>query len=107
VGGEVGSQFHGNWPPDVPTARARFDKDERITKVLVLHRDYTWARNETAPHWIAGMQVHTNKNFYDFGDTDGRADVCSPLAGEQIIGFYGRGGSYLDQLGCLYSKAQK
>jgi hypothetical protein len=93
--------------PRTSLPRAHFDKDERITKVLVFHRDYTWARNETAPHWIAGMQVHTNKNFYNFGDTDGRADVCSPLAGEQITGFYGRGGSYLDQLGCLFGKAQK
>ena len=102
----MSSQFHGNWPPEVPTAPAHFDKDERITKVRIFRRDYTWARNET-PHGIAGMQVHTNKGFYNFRDTGSHTDECSPLAGEQVIGFYGHAGSYLDRLGCLFGKVQE
>ena len=105
--GEVSGQLHGNWGPDVPTTPARFDNDERIVKVFVFHRNYTWAKNEAPPHWIAGLQIHTNKGFYNFGDTDGRPDACLPSASEEIVGFFGRSGSYLDQLGCLFGKAQR
>ena len=69
-----------------------------------MHRKYTWARNEIPPHWVAGLQIHTNKGFYNFGHTDGSGDVCIVASGKVLIGFFGRSGSYIDQLGCIFAR---
>jgi Jacalin-like lectin domain len=64
---------------------------------------FTWLDPSNAPVWVSGLQVRTTRSVYTFGDADGTAVECVPTSGEQIIGFYGRTGSYIDQLGCLFS----
>jgi TIR domain/Jacalin-like lectin domain len=102
--GDTLAPLHGGGPSDVPALPAQFTKDERIDRIFVFHMNFSWARNEVPPVWIAGLQVHTNKGFYNFGYTDGPSDVCAIASGETIIGFFGRSGSYLDQLGCIFGK---
>jgi TIR domain/Jacalin-like lectin domain len=102
--GDTLGPLHGGGPSDVQTSPARFTKDETIDRIFVFHMNFTWARNEVPPMWISGLQVHTNKGFYNFGNTDGPSDVCVIAAGETIIGFFGHSGSYLDQLGCIFGK---
>ena len=104
--GDTLGPLHGGGPADISTPPAQFAKDETINKVFVSHMDYTWARNETPPVWISGLQIHTNKGFYNFGDLSGPTDVCAVSSGENVIGFFGRSGSYLDQIGCIFARAK-
>jgi hypothetical protein len=104
--GDTLGPLHGAGPLNVPAGPAEFAKDEAISRIFIFHMNYTWARNEGPPHWIAGLQIHTNKGFYNFGDTDSRGDTCIVSAGEHIIGVFGRSGSYIDQLGCIFAKAK-
>src|SRR5262249_51448594 len=100
--GDVLGPLHGGGPLDVPTAPAQFDADETIGRILIFHMDYTWVRNEAPPHWVAGLQVHTNKRVYHFGNTEGRSNACTTSSGGTLIGFLGRSGSYVDALGCIF-----
>jgi hypothetical protein len=105
--GNTSSQPHGGKGPFAQqTAPIVFGNDERIVKIFILHKLFNWARNEAPPDWIAGMQIHTNKGFYNLGDTVGPADICVAANDESVIGFFGRAGSYIDQIGCIFAKSK-
>lgn len=97
---------HGGGPADVSTAPVQFAQGETIRRVIIFHKRFTWPDPDNAPVWVSGLQVHTTKSAYTFGHADGTATECVPARGEQITGFFGRSGSYIDQLGCLFSKPQ-
>ena len=101
--GDTPGPIHGGGPADVPTSPVKFDKGETIRRVVIFHKRFTWPNPDSAPVWVSGLQVRTSKGVYTFGHADGTAIECVPVSGEQIIGFFGRAGSYIDQLGCLFS----
>ncbi len=102
--GQSGQMHGGKGPLAQQTSPVQFAADERITRIFITHKLYTWARNEAPPNWVAGLQIHTNKGFYNFGDMVGPADTCVASDAEQVVGFFGRAGSYIDQLGCIFAQ---
>ena len=52
---------------------------------------------------VDSMQIQTNKQLYHRNGGQGGANdyVWQAPAGQQIIGFWGRSGSYIDALGAL------
>jgi hypothetical protein len=104
--GDTFGPLHGGGPRQVETKPAEFSGDETIKSIIILHMKYTWARNETPPHWVSGLQIHTNKGFYNFGHTSGAGEACTVASGETLVGFFGRAGSYIDQLGCIFARAK-
>jgi hypothetical protein len=102
--GDVIGPLHGGGPADVPTIPLKFEQGETIRRIVIFHKRFSWPDPGHAPVWISGLQVRTTKGAYTFGHADGIAVECTPANGEQIVGFFGRAGSYLDQLGCLFSK---
>jgi hypothetical protein len=101
--GDRPGPVHGIGPSNVAAAPAQFAADETITKVFVFYMAVTWPGNEK-PVWVTGLQVRTNKGVYNFGDTTGRPNECVAQPGETIVAFFGRSGSYIDQLGCVFAK---
>ena len=106
-GDVVGPSRGGGWPgaASAKATQIRFAKGEAVTMIVVIRRTYTWAADEKAPVWVTGLRVQTNKNIYNFGDTDvsGGRIPCVPASGEQIVGFVGRSGSFIDELGCVFA----
>jgi Jacalin-like lectin domain len=83
------------------TRSIRFDNDEAVRQLIIFHRRFNWPDPANAPVWVSGIQVRTSKSTYTFGDVDGSATECTLGKTEQIIGFFGRAGAYVDALGCL------
>ncbi len=102
--GDKDGPLHGGGPADVKTAPIRFAKDESISKIMIFGLKFNWPQPDAAPVWIAGIRVVTSKGIYSFGNTSLAATECVPQMGEHIIGFFGRSGSYIDQLGCIFAR---
>jgi len=83
------------------TRTIRFDNDEAVRQLIIFHRRFNWPDPTNAPVWVSGIQVRTSKSTYTVGDVDGTATECTLGRSEQIIGFFGRAGAYVDALGCL------
>lgn len=105
-GNTFGAVHGGKGPFPQPTSPVQFAVDERINKIFIVHKEFTWLSNEIPPEWVAGLQIRTNKRSYIFGDPVGPADECVLSNGEYVIGFFGRSGSYIDQIGCIFAKAK-
>jgi Jacalin-like lectin domain/TIR domain len=104
--GESAGPAHGQWAPDPSTKPTRFAKNEKVTRVDVNSMFYNFSNVATQPHWIAGLRIFTSTNMYSFGDmTYGPTGQCLVADGESLIGFFGRSGGYVDQLGCIFAKA--
>jgi hypothetical protein len=86
---------------DPETRTINFDGDEPVRELTIFHRRFNWPDPAHAPVWVSGIRVRTAKRTYRFGDVNGTATECTLAKGEQIIGFFGRSGAYVDALGCL------
>jgi hypothetical protein len=94
--------LHGGRGP-LATARMpiQFSPGETVTKVAINSVTYNFPATPR-PVWIAGLRIWTNKTTYTFGTmSPGSVTECALSPGETLIGFYGRSGSYIDQLGCV------
>jgi hypothetical protein len=107
-------QSHWSWGPghvhggaggavivDPETRTINFDGDEPVRELTIFHRRFNWPDPAHAPVWVSGIRVRTAKRTYSFGDVSGTATECTLAKGEQIMGFFGRSGAYVDALGCL------
>jgi hypothetical protein len=86
---------------DPETRTIDFDSDEPVRELTIFHRRFNWPDPAHAPVWVSGIRVRTAKRTYTFGDVNGTATECTLARGEQIVGFFGRAGAYVDALGCL------
>jgi TIR domain/Jacalin-like lectin domain len=85
-----------------PVTQVRLQANEKIGRVDVHWGTYHWAQNTPAPQWVAGLSIWTNIQVYNFGDVAfGSTGQCILQNGDTLLGFYGRSGSYIDQLGCV------
>jgi hypothetical protein len=95
----------GKGPLAQPSSPIRFADSERIVRAEVKAMFYNFPNVPAPPHWIAGLQIVTTAKTYTFGDmTGGPTMRCIPAAGESLIGFFGRSGSYIDQVGCVFGR---
>jgi hypothetical protein len=105
--GQSWGPSHGQWAPDSSTVPTKFAKNEKITRIDVNSMFYNFRNLAAQPHWIAGLRVFTSTNTYSFGDmTYGPTNQCLFSDGEILVGFFGRSGGYVDQLGCIFAKAK-
>jgi len=105
-GEKIGPAHGGKGPLAQPATVIKFDKDERIGRVDVYSRSYHYP-SDPPPLWIAGLEIWTDTRVYSFGDkTAGPTNQCVLAYGEVLLGFFGRSGSYIDQIGCIIGKAK-
>jgi hypothetical protein len=83
------------------TRTISFGSDDPVRQLTIFHRRFNWPDPSHAPVWVSGIRVRTSKHTFTFGDVTGTATECILAEGEQIIGFFGRAGAYVDALGCL------
>lgn len=101
----LGPVHGGKGPLPQPSAPVRFGKNERIVKIEINTMFYNFPGLPEQPQWIAGLRILTNVNTYSFGDMSfGPTHQWVLPDGETLLGFHGRAGSYLDQIGCLFGK---
>lgn len=101
----LGPLHGGKGPLAQPSAPVRFGKTERIVKIEINTMFYNFPGLPEQPQWIAGLRILTNINTYSFGDMSfGPTHQWVLPEGETLLGFHGRAGSYLDQIGCLFAK---
>jgi TIR domain-containing protein/jacalin-like lectin domain-containing protein len=106
-GDQSGPLHGGKGPFAQPATVIRFDPDEKIGRVDVNTRSYHFPGANPPPQWIAGLKVWTDTRVYTFGDmTFGPTNQCILAAGEVLLGFFGRSGSYIDQIGCIIGAAK-
>ncbi|MEZ5842572.1 MAG: jacalin-like lectin [Hyphomicrobiaceae bacterium] len=102
VFGDVAGPRHGfGGPNPVTTQPLILAPGEVIRSLTMFARRYTWGVPQDAPVWVSGLQIRTSRRSVSFGDRVGTKIVCEISAGERLVGFHGRAGSYVDQLGCL------
>ena len=104
--GDTLGPLHGGKGPyaQAPSA-ARFAADERIGRVDINSKSYHFPNASPPPLWIAGIAIWTDTRVYKFGDmTFGPVHQCILEYGEVFLGFFGRSGSYIDQVGCIIGK---
>lgn len=105
-GDKIGPAHGGKGPLAQPSIVIKFDNGEKIGRVDVNSKSYHYPATPP-PLWIAGLQIWTDTRVYTFGDvTPGPTDQCVLAYGEILLGFFGRSGSYIDQLGCVIGKAK-
>jgi hypothetical protein len=102
-----GEQFgvvHGGKGPNAQPAQfVEFSPDEKVGRVDVNWMPYHFpTSNNVPPQWVAGLAIWTDSRVYSFGDmTFGPSNQCTLAYGEILLGFYGRSGSFIDQIGCV------
>jgi hypothetical protein len=102
---KIGPLHGGKGPFAQPATVARFDKDEKIGRVDINTKTYHFPTTNEPPKWIAGLAIWTDARVYSFGDmTFGPTHQCILAYGEILLGFFGRSGSYIDQIGCITGK---
>jgi hypothetical protein len=106
--------FHGAKGPFAqPAMTVKFDNNEKIGKVVVNAISYHFPA-AVPPTWIAGLEIWTDVKVYTFGDmtlgltkqTAGAPSQCLLDYAETLLGFFGRSGSYIDQIGCIIGKTK-
>lgn len=107
-GDQVGPLHGGKGPFAQPAQLVKFATDEKIGRVDVNWRSYQYPTSDnTPPQWIAGLAIWTDSRVYTFGEmTSGTTNQCILAYGEILLGFFGRSGSYIDQIGCIIGKAK-
>jgi hypothetical protein len=105
-GDKFGPLHGGRGPYAQPAALIQFAKDEKIGRVEVNWMSYRFPTSP-APQWVAGLKIWTDSRVYTFGNmTSGTINQCILAYGETLLGFFGRSGSYIDQVGCIKGKAK-
>ena len=106
-GDKVGPLHGGKGPLAQPGTVVRLGKDEKIGRVDVSSARYHYPTANEPPQWIAGLEIWTDVKVYTFGDMKlGLTNQCVLAHGEILLGFFGRSGSYIDQIGCIMGKAK-
>jgi hypothetical protein len=104
-GDRSGAAHGGKGPLPQPVASAQFAPDEKIGRVDVNWRSYHFPNVNPPPQWISGLAIWTDVRVYKFGDMSfGPVSQCVLDYGERLLGFFGRSGSYIDQIGCIIGK---
>jgi hypothetical protein len=107
--GDKYGQLHGGKGPYAqPAELIEFATNEKIGRIDVNWMSYRFpTSNNAPPQWIAGLAVWTDAKVYHFGDwTFGPTNKCILEYGDLLLGFFGRSGSYIDQIGCVIGKAK-
>jgi Caspase domain/Jacalin-like lectin domain len=100
-GGARGEMHGGRGPLARPSTSVEFKPGEVIRRVEIISKAYNFPANPP-PVWVAGLRIVTSRTSYTFGELgSGHTTICTVPNGEVLVGFYGRGGSYIDRLGCL------
>jgi TIR domain/Jacalin-like lectin domain len=89
------------------TQLIRLESNEKIGRIDVNWMPYRYptTNNSPPPLWIAGLAIWTNVRVYAFGNMgSGTLNQCILGNGETLLGFFGRSGSYIDQIGCVVGK---
>ena len=98
------SMPHGTWPDEAHSAPIVVAYDEMIIRMDINDMDFDWPE-VIKPHWVAGLRIYTSKSIYSFGAMKaGPMSSCIASEGESIIAFFGRAGSYIDRIGCVFAK---
>jgi hypothetical protein len=106
-GDKLGPLHGGKGPLAQPGTVVRLAKDEKIGRVDVSSAHYHYPTANEPPQWIAGLEIWTDVRVYTFGDMKlGLTNQCVLAYGEILLGFFGRSGSYIDQIGCITGKAK-
>jgi hypothetical protein len=106
-GDKIGPLHGGKGPLAQPGTTARFDSGEKIGRVDINSKAYHFPTSNAPPQWIAGLEIWTDTRAYTLGDmTFGPTNQCILDYGEILLGFFGRSGSYIDQIGCIIGKAK-
>jgi hypothetical protein len=104
-GDKTGPLHGGKGPFAQPASFVRFDTNEKIGRVDINTKKYHYPAAPEPPQWIAGLAIWTDTRVYSFGDmTSGSTNQCILGYGETFLGFFGRSGSYIDQIGCITGK---
>jgi hypothetical protein len=105
-GDKFGPLHGGRGPLAQPEEVIVFASDEKIGRVDVNWMSYhLQTSNNVPPQWIAGLAIWTNSRVYNLGNmTFGPTNQCILAYGEILLGFFGRSGSYIDQVGCIIGK---
>jgi hypothetical protein len=99
--------LHGGKGPSPQPQSVNFMPGEKIGRVDVNSMSYHWLPSNTPPLWIAGLKIWTDSQVYTFGNmTFGPTNQCILASGQTLLGFFGRSGSYIDQLGCIIGKTK-
>jgi TIR domain/Jacalin-like lectin domain len=109
--GRIGLLHGAKGPFAQPAMAVKFDNNEKIGKVIVNAVSYHFPA-AVPPTWIAGLEIWTDVRVYTLGDmtlapakqTAGVPSQCLLDYGETLLGFFGRSGSYIDQIGCIIGK---
>jgi hypothetical protein len=105
-GDKSGPLHGGKGPYAQPAQVVQLRSDERIGRVDVNWMSYHYP-TPNPPQWVAGLAIWTDVSVYNFGDMSfGPTDQCVLAHGETLIGFFGRSGSYIDQIGCIIGKSK-
>jgi TIR domain/Jacalin-like lectin domain len=108
-GAQVGPLHGGLGPNAQPATAIKFADGEKIGRVDVSSGNYTYKTSDNVqPHWVSGIQIWTNQRVYAVGDpTFGHTSQCILAQDEFLVGFFGRSGSFIDQIGCIVGKHRK
>jgi TIR domain-containing protein/jacalin-like lectin domain-containing protein len=107
-GDKFGPLHAGNGNYAQPAELIKFAKVEKIGRVDVNWMKYKFpTSNNVPPQWIAGLAIWTDSRVYNFGNmTFGPTNQCILTYGEILLGFFGRSGAYIDQIGCIIGKGK-
>ena len=103
---KTGPVHGGKGPLPQPVTGAVFAPNEKIGRVDINWGPYHYPTTDNVPpQWVAGLQIWTDQRVYAFGDVKlGHTDRCLLADKEILLGFFGRAGSFIDQLGCIIGR---
>lgn len=105
--GDKSGPVHGGRGPYAQRAQlVEFSGSEKIGGIDVNWMSYHFpTSNNVPPQWIAGLAIWTDSRVYSFGNmTFGPTNQCLLAYGQTLLGFFGRSGSYIDQIGCIMAR---
>jgi hypothetical protein len=101
-----GPTHGGRGPLAQASSPVQFAPSEAIRKVAINSLTFNYPASPP-PIWVTGLRIFTNKSSYAFGNMSfGPTTECVVPESKVLIGFFGRSGSYIDQLGCLVGDAK-
>jgi TIR domain/Jacalin-like lectin domain len=105
-GAQTGPLHGGQGPYAQPVTAIKLADGEKIGRVDVSSGNYTYKTSDNVPlHWVSGIKIWTNQRVYAVGDlTFGLVNRCILEENEMLLGFFGRSGSYIDQIGRIVGK---
>ena len=107
-GNKTGRLHGGQGPNAQRLPELIFAQNEIVGRVDVNWGTYNFPTSDNRPpEWVAGLKIWTNIQVHTFGDVAfGRTERCMLGNKEILVGFFGRSGSYIDQLGCIAGKGK-